>query len=119
MAHFAKLDDTNTVIGVHVVNNEIITIDGTELEQIGIDFLENIHGHSKWKQASYNSNFRKNYPGIGYTYDPILDAFIPPKLFESWILDEDTCLWKPPTLKPNNDSLYAWDEPTLSWVEIN
>ena len=69
MAHFAKLDDNNVVLAVHVVNNDVITIDGVESEQAGIDFLSNLHGHTKWKQTSYNGSFRKNYAGIGFIYD--------------------------------------------------
>jgi hypothetical protein len=95
MAHFAKLDNNNTVITVHVVNNDVITIDGVESEQVGIDFLTSLHGHTNWKQTSYNGNIRKNYAGIGFTYDEQRDAFIPPKPeIGEWILDEETCLWK-------------------------
>jgi hypothetical protein len=102
MAHFAKLDDNNYVLEVHVVNNEVITRDGVESEQLGIDFLTSLHSHSNWKQTSYNSTFRKNYAGIGYFYDEIRDAFISPKPERTenlrsepiiWELDEDTCLW--------------------------
>jgi hypothetical protein len=97
MAHFAKLDENNYVLAVHVVNNEVITIDGVELEQAGVDFLASLHGHTKWKQTSYNGNIRKNYAGIGYTYDPIRDAFIGPKPIvegKEFVLNEDTCQWE-------------------------
>jgi len=104
MAHFAKLDENNIVIAVHVLNNSVITIDGVESEQAGIDFLINIHGHSKWKQTSYNNNFRKNYAGIGYVYDAERDAFISSKPFNSWILNEDTCIWEAPTSMPDWNS---------------
>ena len=69
-----------------------------------------------WRQTSYNNTFRKNYAGIGYTYDEQRDAFIPPKSYPSWILNEDTCLWDPPTPSPNDGYNYIWNEETLSWV---
>jgi len=97
MAHFAKLDENNYVLAVHVVNNEVITIDDVESEQVGVDFLASLHGHTKWKQTSYNANFRKNYAGIGYTYDSLRDAFIGPKPIvegKEFFLNEDTCQWE-------------------------
>jgi hypothetical protein len=97
MAHFAKLDETNYVLAVHVVNNEVITIDEVESEQLGIDFLTSLHGHLKWKQTSYHSNIRKNFAGIGYTYDSVRDAFIPPKPVvegKEFALNEETCQWE-------------------------
>lgn len=119
MAHFAKLDENNYVIGVHVVVNEVITINGVESEQVGIEFLNNLHGYNLWKQTSYNGNFRKNYAGIGYYYDSIRDAFIPPKPFPSWTLNEDTCLWDSPVPYPNDGKMYMWNEDILNWQEIN
>lgn len=118
MAHFAKLDDNNLVVGVHVVDNEVITTDGVESEQVGVAFLTGLHSHTNWKQTSYNGNIRKNYAGIGYTYDEARDAFIPPKPFDSWILNEETCLWEAPSPMPNDGKRYKWDESTLSWIEI-
>jgi len=94
MAHFAKLNDNNNVLAVHVVNNDVITIDGVESEQTGVDFLTGLHGHTLWKQTSYNGNYRKNYAGIGYTYDATRDAFIPPKCHNEATLNEDTCRWE-------------------------
>ena len=117
MAHFAKLDNDNNVIAVHVVNNEIITIDGVESEQAGIDFLTNLHGHNLWKQTSYNSSFRKNYAGIGMKYDALKDAFIPEKPYASWILNELTCVWEAPIQYPLDNKKYYWDEDSQSWVE--
>ena len=117
MAHFAKLDNDNKVISVHVVNNEVITNDGIESEQIGIDFLTDIHGHSHWKQCSYNGSFRKHYPGIGYTYNETLDAFISPQPHPSWTLDELTCTWGAPVAYPSDGKRYKWNEETTSWVE--
>jgi hypothetical protein len=119
MAHFAKLDENNNVLAIHVVNNDVITIDGVESEQAGIDFLTGLHGHTLWKQTSYNGNIRKNYASIGFTYDTTKDVFIPPKPFNSWILDEDTCQWQAPTPMPTTEGkFYYWSEDDLSWREI-
>ena len=119
MAHFAKLDENNNVLLVCVVNNDVITINGVESEQAGIDFLTQLYNHTLWKQTSYNKNIRKNYAGIGYTYDAARDAFIPPKPFNSWILDEDTCQWQAPTPKPIVEGKrYYWSEDDLSWREV-
>jgi hypothetical protein len=118
MAHFAKLDDNNVVLAVHVVNNDVITIDGNESEQAGIDFLTGLHGHTLWKQTSYNGNFRKNYAGIGYTYDAGRDAFIPPKPWASWTLNETTCQWEAPVAYPSDGKRYGWFEPNQQWIEI-
>lgn len=93
MAHFAKLDDNNKVLAVHVVNNNVITVDGNESEEAGIAFLSELHGHSSWKQTSYNGSFRRNFAGIGMNYLPELDAFIDPKCHEEATLDETTCQW--------------------------
>ena len=118
MAHFARLNENNIVTGVHVVNNDVITIDGVESEQAGIDFLTGLHGHPLWKQTSYNGNIRKNYAGIGFTYDAGRDAFIPPKPFSSWVLDETTCGWEAPVAYPNDGKEYAWFDPNQEWIEI-
>lgn len=120
MAHFAKLDENNVVIDVNVVhNNELIDENGNESEQKGIDFLTSWSGgHKNWKQTSYNKSFRKNYAGIGYTYDPAKDAFIAPNDRPSWVLDESTCQWVPPIPFPNDGKAYKWDETTISWVEF-
>jgi len=122
MAHFAKLDEYNNVLAVHVVNNDVITIDGNESEQAGIDFLTSLHGHTLWKQTSYNETFRKNYAGIGYTYDAGRDAFIAPQPWTSWTLNETTCQWEPPVaypiIDPENPKKYGWFEPNQQWIEI-
>jgi hypothetical protein len=118
MAHFAKLDENNKVLAVHVVNNDVITIDGVESEQAGIDFLTDLHGHTLWKQTSYNGNIRKNYAGVGYTYDAGRDAFIAPKPFSSWTLNETTCQWEAPVAYPTDGKRYAWFEPNQQWIEI-
>lgn len=123
MAHFAKLDDNNVVLAVHVVNNDVITVDGAESEQAGIDFLTGLHGHSKWKQTSYNGTFRKNYAGIGFNYDASRDAFIAPQPYPSWIINENTCQWEPPisypVFDPQNPKHYSWSEQNQQWVEVN
>jgi hypothetical protein len=120
MAHFAQLDNKNNVISIEVVNNEVITdVDGNEQEQVGVDFLTQHNGGVGWyKQTSYNGTFRKNYAGIGYTYDSTRDAFIPPKPYNSWTLNEDTCQWEAPVAYPDDDNMYNWDEATTNWKEI-
>jgi hypothetical protein len=118
MAHFAQLNEENLVIQVIVVaNQEILNEQGQESEQKGIDFCTNLLGGT-WKQTSYNGNFRKNYAGIGYKYDESRDAFIAPKPFSSWLLDETTCQWKAPVDMPVDDRRYTWDEETTSWKEL-
>jgi len=131
MASFAKIGLNNKVIEVLSVNNEVLKdADGIEQENIGIDFLTKLTGWAIWKQTSYNTHggvhdnsgtpFRKNHAGIGYTYDETRNAFIPPKPFNSWILNEDTCLWESPVAKPNDENMYFWNESTLTWdiVEV-
>ena len=119
MAHYARLDETNNVIRVHVLSNAVITdSEGNEQEQVGVDFLTQHNGGVGWyKQTSYNGNFRKNYAGVGFTYDQARDAFIPPQPFNSWTINEDTCLWDAPTPYPDDGKLYSWDESTTSWKE--
>ena len=126
MASFAKIGLNNKVISVHSVVNEVLhDSNGIEREDIGVDFLTKLHGWAIWKQTSYNTiggvhnkggiPFRKNFAGIGYTYDEDRDAFIAPKPFNSWILNEDTCLWNAPVPYPQDDNDYKWNEQTLSW----
>jgi len=121
MAHFAKLGVGNIIEQIVVVHNSVITDNnGNEVEQLGVDFLNNLYkSRDVWKQTSYNGNFRKRYAGIGYTYDQQRDAFIPPKPFNSWILNETTCNWESPVAKPTTDlednQYYNWNELTKSW----
>ncbi len=119
MAHFARIDENGVVQQVVVVDNKD-TADafGVEKEHIGAAHLEKILG-GVWKQTSYNGNMRKNYAGIGYTYDSQRDAFIPPKPYESWILNAGSCLWEAPVAMPTDGEMYAWDEATTSWVAQN
>lgn len=119
MAHFAKLDQNNIVLAVHVVVNDVIIVDGQESEQVGIDFLTQLHGYPYWKQTSYNATFRKHYAGIGYTYDETLDAFIPPQPYTSWTLNTTSCLWQSPIPYPDDGHMYKWDDDTLSWVRVD
>ena len=118
MAHFAKLDQNNVVTEVHVVNNiELLSADGSESELMGVAFLIRWSGgYSNWKQTSYNGKIRKNYAGVGYTYDPTRDAFIAPQPFPSWVLNEETCQWDSPVAMPTDGQRYTWDEATISWV---
>lgn len=118
MAHFAQLDENNLVLQVIVVNNsDCLDENGNESEAVGVAFCQSLLG-GNWKQTSYNGNMRKNYAGIGYQYDSTRDAFIPPKPYASWVLNEDTCLWDAPVPCPTDGKMYRWDEPTTSWVEV-
>ena len=114
MAHFAKLDENNIVLAVHVVVNDVIIVDGQESEQAGIDFLTQLHGYPYWKQTSYNASFRKHYAGIGYTYRSDIDAFVPPQPYPSWTLDADAN-WQPPLAMPTDGKMYLWDETNQVW----
>jgi len=122
MAHFAEIDENNIVLQVMVINNTDILVDGVENETRGIEFCKTLWPNSnQWIQTSYNRSFRKNYAGIGYTYDETRDAFIPPKPYPSWVLNEPDCWWEPPTPSNYNGTdgkTYAWDEDTTQWVEV-
>ena len=121
MAYFAKLGTGNIVENVISINNSvIIDSNGVEQEQLGVDFINKLYNtRDAWKQTSYNNNIRKNFAGIGYQYDQTRDAFIPPKPFNSWILNEDTCLWNAPVAKPTteleNNQYYSWNESIVNW----
>lgn len=117
MAHFAELNETNTVLRVIVVDNkDTVTANGTEKESIGIAHCERCFG-GRWVQTSYNSNFRRMFAGVGCTYDETLDVFIPPKPFPSWALDSEGN-WQAPTAMPTDGAPYHWDEGTLSWITL-
>ena len=120
MAHFAKLGTGNIIEQVISINNAVITdANGVEQEQLGNDFINKLYNtRDVWKQTSYNNNIRKNYAGIGYTYDQQRDAFIPPKPFNSWILNEDTCRWEAPVAKPDDGQNYKWNETNQTWELI-
>ena len=120
MAYFAKLDENNVVLEVNSVHNNELLQDGVESEAKGIQFLVDwSNGYLLWKQTNYNGSIRKNYAGIGYTYDATRNAFIPPQPFSSWTLNEQTCLWDAPMPYPTDGQQYQWDEPTTSWVVID
>ena len=118
MAHFAKLDENNIVTFVTVGRQED---DGKEADLCA-------RTGDVYKQTSYNTHggvhalggtpLRKNYAGIGYTYDPVRDAFVPPRPYASWVLNETTCLWDAPVAYPDDGKRYSWDEATTSWVEV-
>jgi|TARA_R100001480_G_scaffold8584_1_gene16850 hypothetical protein len=125
MAHFVKLGIGNKVVQGVVVHNDIATS-----EQAGIDFLNNLYKtNDVWKQTSYNTfhgehllggtPFRKNYATVGFKYDQSRDAFISPKPFNSWILNETTCDWEAPVAKPDDDQKYIWNETNKNWDLIN
>ena len=129
MASFAKLNSENIVITVESVVNEVLKdLNGVEQEAIGINFLKTLYNepNSVWVQTSYNTHggvhsnngtpFRKNHASIGYTYDSQRDAFIPPKSYNSWILNETTCLWEAPIPYPTDGQRYNWNEETQSWT---
>jgi hypothetical protein len=116
MAYFAKLGTGNIVEQVISINNSVITdSNGIEQEKLGNDFINKLYNtRDVWKQTSYNNNFRKNFAGIGFQYDQTRDAFIAPKPFNSWVLNENTCCWESPTPEPQ-DGKYRWNENTLTW----
>jgi len=120
MAHFAKLDENNIVLEVNVVSNsDCGDLPFPASEPLGIEFLTQWSGgYTNWKQTSYNDNFRKRYAGIGYKYDSVLDAFIPPQPYASWVFNEQELWWEPPILYPTDGNRYKWDEETQSWVEV-
>ena len=120
MAHFAYVVD-GVVQQVHVVANPVITDDdGVEHEEWGQEFLGTLHGlpSENFIQCSYNASMRGNYPGRGFTYDSGLDAFIGLKPFESWVLDEATCLWVAPVPYPEDGEDYTWNEELQEWTAI-
>ena len=115
MAHFAEIID-GIVARVIVVDNADTAQGGVEDGAIGAAFCHNLLG-GEWVQTSYNNNIRKNYAGIGYTYDAARNAFIAPKPFASWVLDEATCRWSAPVAMPSG-GMWMWDEATVSWVAV-
>jgi hypothetical protein len=127
MAHFAKLDENNIVVFVTVGRDEddgkeaeLSTRTGDVYKQTSYNTRDGIHYDPNTNTPSEDQSkaLRKNYAGIGYTYDHVRNAFIPPKPFASWTLNEDTCLWEGPIAYPTDGKRYSWDENTLSWIEI-
>jgi len=123
MAHFAKIEDGVVTQVIVVDNKDCADATGVEKESIGIAFCERLFGGT-WKQTSYNASFRKNYAGIGYTYNADIDAFVPPKPFASWLLNEETAQWDAPVAMPEDAGTgeppkrYQWDETTVNWIEV-
>jgi hypothetical protein len=115
MAHYAEINSDKIVQRVIVVdNNDCKDAEGNESESVGAAFCSNLLG-GIWKQTSYNGNIRKNYAGIGYTYDESRDAFIPPKPYSKWVLNEDTCNWKAPVAYPEGEDRYTWNDNRGEW----
>jgi len=121
MAHFCKLGKGSKVLKVETISNDV-----APTEQAGVDFLNNLYGTNDiWKQTSYNTRggihlldgtpFRKNFAGIGFTYHQTRNAFIPPKPYPSWSLNETTCLWEAPVDYPTDGQNYEWNETNQSW----
>ena len=118
MAHFAEINENNRVLKVIVVANaELKDSEGIEQENLGKTFCQSLFGGS-WLQTSYNGSIRKNFAGIGHTYDENLNAFIAPQPFLSYLFNEDSCIWEPPTAYPDDGKFYFWEEDTTSWVEV-
>jgi hypothetical protein len=119
MASFAKIGLNSKVIEVQSVVNEVLhDANGFEQEVNGIDFLTKLTGWAIWKQTSYNNNIRKNFAGIGYTYDEDRDAFIAPKPYSSWLLNEESCQWESPIPYPQDDNKYTWNETIKNWEVV-
>lgn len=123
MAHYAKIEDGIVTQVIVVDNKDTADAFGVEKEHIGAAFCERLFGGT-WMQTSYNGNKRKNYAGIGYTYNADLDAFVPPKPYASWVLNEETAQWNAPVPMPEDagtgepPKMYSWDEDTVSWKEV-
>ena len=117
MAHFAEIDENNQVIRVIVVNNLVLLdANGQESEALGQAFCNELFGGGTWIQTSYTSSFRKNYAGTNYTYNAELNAFVPPRPWPSWQLDQQSCQWQPPVPYPSDGLDYHWDEVNTVWV---
>jgi hypothetical protein len=120
MANFAQVNDKYLVLQVVVIDNSSIgDLTFPESEPVGRAYCQELYGsETLWYQTSYNNNFRVRYAGVGYTYDPVLDAFITPKPYPSWVLNTTTCDWQAPVPYPNDGKDYYWDEATQSWVPV-
>jgi len=120
MAHFAELDENNTVLQVIVVHNNELLDGEIESEAKGVEFCSTLFGHTNWVQTSYNNSMRKQFAAAGYTYDSDSDVFVAPQPYPSWSLD-DNFDWQAPTRIPEDDNLYNWNEETQNWdlVELN
>jgi len=120
MASFAQLDDDGTVVQVISVSNNYAPDPAPHnSEPAGQLFIASLGLPGRWVQTSYNGRIRKNYAGIGYLYDELRDAFIPPQPYPSWTLDETTCLWQPPVPYPTGDGMWTWNETTQQWETVD
>ena len=117
MAHFAQIENNLVTQVIVVDNSDILDEQGNESEVVGTQFCTDLLGGA-WIQTSYNGNIRKNYAGMGDTYDPTRDAFYAPQPYNSWTLNEDTCQWEAPVPYPEDDKVYNWNEDTTNWVEV-
>lgn len=115
MAHFAQIDENNIVTRVLVIEQDMVD---TGLFGNPSSFVQTSYNTYGGEHRLGGTPLRKNYAGIGYTYDTVRDAFISPKTFNSWTLNENTCQWEPPVTYPTDGKLYDWDEKTLSWIEF-
>jgi hypothetical protein len=119
MAHFALIENNIVQNVIVVANADLTDSEGNEQEHLGVEFIHSTLGpDDTWMQTSYNNNIRKNFAGIGYSYDSTRDAFIAPKPYASWVLNESTCQWDAPTPYPDDDNVYEWDESTTAWVKV-
>jgi len=119
MAHFALIKDTIVQQVVVIDNADLTNSEGNEQEALGVAFCRSLFGtDGTWMQTSYNGNIRKNFAGIGHTYDLTRNAFIAPKPYASWVLNESTCRWEAPTPYPDDGNVYSWDESTTAWVKV-
>jgi hypothetical protein len=116
LAHFAKIENNVVTQVIVVANKDTADANGVEKEYIGAAFCEKLFGGT-WKQTSYNGTIRKNYAGIGYTYNADIDAFVPPQPYASWTLNNETAQWEAPVPMPEG-GMYSWDEDTGSWIEM-
>jgi hypothetical protein len=122
LAHFAKIENNVVTQVIVVANKDTADANGVEKEYIGAAFCEKLFGGT-WKQTSYNGTIRKNYAGIGYTYNADIDAFVPPQPYASWTLNNETAQWEAPMPMPEDagtgepPKMYSWDEATTSWKE--
>jgi len=120
MAYFAQIENNIVQQVISISNFDAPDPAPSNSEPLGQAFIANVLKlGGTWKQTSYNGTFRKHYAGIGYTYDDVLDAFIPPKPYPSWLLNTETCNWEAPVPYPNDGKSYYWDEETQQWVEID
>lgn len=122
MAHFARIEGDTVVDVIVVGNDDVLDEEGNESEAVGITFLQGLFGtDTVWKQTSYNNNIRKNYAMIGGTYDASKDAFIDKKPYDSWVLNETTCVWEAPVAEPtdNDTNPHHWDEENQQWVQFD